>query len=295
MEIDPRKLASIEYHGQAGITRDCLNALVRLIHFGDSIENAQLLTCKGTHSASHCFLLTINQHDLVAIKSGFSSGYYGEGPSGMSSAIKLLLRQNVEIYEYLVTEDVISRCDHSSLLNSDLEDLENTRPVLPHRFYGYRQGEPGSDINDDKYLKQLFPITLPLGLLDARIVDLALEFGEYPDHAVMKAYKRLEDTIRKKTGLNGSGAKLFAKAFQGDNSILFWKNIEATESIGRANLFIGAFMAFRNPRAHKEQQEDREQATREFLILNELYLLESQSITRPAIDSPKNSAEQLVT
>lgn len=89
IELD--KLAQIEYHGLAGITGECIKAIVRLIHFGDTIEKAMLISYTGGDAGQHCFLLTVNGEDLIAIKSGFSSGYHGEGPRGLSTAIQLLL------------------------------------------------------------------------------------------------------------------------------------------------------------------------------------------------------------
>ncbi len=43
------------------------------------------------------------------------------------------------------------------------------------------------------------------------------------------------------------------------------------------NLFTGAYMAFRNPRAHRELAHDLGAALGEFLLLNQLYLLEMGS------------------
>jgi len=77
--LDKKKLAAIQYVGTGGITSHCVDAISRLVHFGDKINTAQLLSHIGPHSGAHCFLLDINYGDKVAIKSGFSSGYGGEG------------------------------------------------------------------------------------------------------------------------------------------------------------------------------------------------------------------------
>lgn len=269
-------LAGIEYHGRGGITQDCLNAIVSIIHFGHRIDSAKLLT----HRGRHCFLLTINEFDLVAIKSGFSSGYPGEGPRGLSSAIKLLHRHNVEIYEYSVSDQVIDRVDSSCLLESDIKDLESKRPVLPHRYHDYIIRNPDAPWPNDGHLKQLFPTTLPFGLLDLRLIDLALEFDENSDSAILTGFRRLEDIVRDRAAIQEHGVNVFSKAFQGDTPILAWEDIGAAEAKGRASLFTGTFMAFRNPRAHKELAGNKEKAYREFLLLNELYLLESESCIR---------------
>ena len=75
--ISIKKLAAIEYMGLAGITSHCLNAIARLIHFGDTINSVKLLTFQDKHSARYGYLLNVNFDDSVAIKSGFSSGGYG--------------------------------------------------------------------------------------------------------------------------------------------------------------------------------------------------------------------------
>ena len=70
MLINPKDLAKIQYHGEEGMTHSCLNAIIRLIQFGDQIEEVKLLTFE----TRHCFLLSFaNQSDYIAIKSGFSS------------------------------------------------------------------------------------------------------------------------------------------------------------------------------------------------------------------------------
>ena len=113
-------------------------------------------------------------------------------------------------------------------------------------------------------------------------MDLALNFEEHPDNSIISGYRRLEGIVRDRTGLtHAHGAKLFSKAFQEDQSILHWEEIKPSEQIGRASIFIGIYMAFRNPRAHREPATGTTaEAIREFMLLNELFLLESQSVTR---------------
>lgn len=276
--ISQIKFAGIEYHGIPGVTRECIEAVVRLIHFGNRIEKARILTCQH----DHCFLLSVDLGDYIAIKSGFASGYLGEGSRGFSTVLQILKRHGVEIEEYEVSEKIIQDIDSSSLLSEDLEKLESARPVRPSRWYDYLFNEDESTERLNERLRDEFPITVPLAIVDVRLVDLALALVEQTDHVIFTAFKRLEDTVRKRTGLSGEkGQKLFSQAFQVEDSILFWEGIEPSEQIGRANLFIGAFLAFRNRRAHQETDTDISAATREFLLLNELFLLESTSIKRP--------------
>lgn len=80
------KLARIEYSGLAGISQACQDAVMRLLQYGDRITRARILSC----SKNHCFLLTVNVGDLVAVKSGFASGYGGGGPHAFSYVLRLL-------------------------------------------------------------------------------------------------------------------------------------------------------------------------------------------------------------
>jgi hypothetical protein len=269
----------------AGFTRPCINAIVRFIHFGDSIEKAMLIShIRNDDTGTHSFLLTVNEHDLVAIKSGFSSGYHGEGPRGLSTALQLLLRHGTKIDEYMVEKDLIDRIDGSCLLNADIDELENSRPAYPIKYYEYIDNREFFG-NKDRHLKSVFPLTIPLRLIDLRIIDLALSLENQPDVSLFTGYRRLEDFIRKRTGLDGlGGAKLLSKAFQGNDSILHWPSLDPAESQGRALLFTGTFMAYRNKRAHSEPPSESEEAYREFLLLNELFLLESQAALRAETD-----------
>nr|WP_269117304.1 TIGR02391 family protein [Psychrobacter sp. Ps6] len=120
-----------------------------------------------------------------------------------------------------------------------------------------------------------------MALLDPRLIELALDFDKNPDSAIMSAYRKLESIVKARTGLNNeSGVKLFAKAFQGDDSILCWENLDLGESKGRASLFTSVYMAYRNNRAHQEPRHDLSDDIREFILINQLFVLESESVVR---------------
>ena len=55
----------LQYLGLPGISRHCLDGIMRLLQFGDQITHARILSCNGTH----CLLLTINTGGYVAIRS----------------------------------------------------------------------------------------------------------------------------------------------------------------------------------------------------------------------------------
>src|SRR5690606_7271572 len=170
-------LAEIEYHGIGGITLSCIHAVARIIQFGDKVTKAKLLSFVNDHGGVHCFLLEVNDIDLIAIKSGFSSGYGGEGPAGLSDVLQLLLRHGAEIEEFSVDMEFIDRLDSSCLLQKDIDRIRNSRYVRPIRYYDYIRNLN----NQDGRLKSVFPSMPPFRIIDERIIDLAVKLRDEPD------------------------------------------------------------------------------------------------------------------
>ncbi|GAC1605437.1 MAG: hypothetical protein NVS3B3_03300 [Aquirhabdus sp.] len=269
------ELAGIQYLGLSGITLSCIKAITLLINGGELIKHAFLISC----DTNHAFLLANEYDDVIAVKDGFSSGYSGEGPRGLASALMLLYRHNVEIEEYTVDVLFMERLGYSCLLQSDLDSIRNQNPVRPNRWYDYVHDQ-GRDLDiPGKHLSRHYPLAIPFGIIDERIIDLAVNFHENADTAIISAYRRLEDTLRTRTGLTGESTKLFSKAFLSDDSPLRWDVPDEGELKGRANLFIATFMAFRNARAHREIEGGSDTELREFLLVNELYRLEAEAMT----------------
>lgn len=103
-------------------------------------------------------------------------------------------------------------------------------------------------------------------------------FKNDPDSALLKAYKRLEDIVRTRRGLSEHSSKLFSQTFASPNAPLTWDLPDKSEIICRANLFIVAYQALRNARTHREKDENQIHQFREFLLVNELYLLEREAV-----------------
>lgn len=205
----------------------------------------------------------------------------GEGPSGLVTALQLLERHDVEIDEYNVSEELLERVDSSCLLLSDIESLNRDTLVRPQRWYDYIPHIENKNILNFK-LRNIFPAVIPFNLIDIRLLDLALQLEEHPDNAIASGYRRLEDLVRERTSLQGeSGSKLLSKAFQGDKSILYWDDHNGGEHSGKVSLFTAIFTAYRNRRAHKKFETDPTEALREFLLINELFILESKAVQRP--------------
>lgn len=274
-------LAGIQYHGLAGITQECVDAIKRLIQFGDKINRADLLTFSTNESASHAFVLTINDGDKVAIKSGFSSGYGGTGASGLATILRILRMHGVKIQEYDVEEALIERLDSSCLLYSDLQTIERAHFVRPTRYMDYivkiYPNILSSSCCDEELIKE-FPACVPFGLMDARLIDLAMDFFNDPDAKLLMAYRCLEETVKNRAHIKGeSGIKLFSAAFQGKKSVLYWED----EHAAKANMFSSVYGAYRNPRAHKVLTAGDRDCLREFFLINELFHLESAAVERP--------------
>lgn len=269
-------LAAIEYSGVPGASQECQNGVMRLLQYSDRITRARILSSSNTH----CLLLTVNVGDLIAIKSGFSSGYGGEGPRAFSYVLQLLDAHGAEIDEYEVDQDLIDRLDYSSLTQSDIDKLDDARAVQPTRWYDY-VFEDDREIKDNGRLWREFNPIIPFAIIDSRIVDLAISFWEGPDDKLLTGYRRLEDIVRNRTDIDEHGAKLFSRVFQGPEAKLGWKDIEKGEHAGRVSLFTGAFMAYRNPRAHRELEHNTHNQLTEFLLLNHLYILEKESCDDP--------------
>lgn len=258
---------------------------MRLVQYGDQISQARILT-SGRH---HCFLLTINVGDIIAVKSGFGSGYSGEGPRAFSYVLQLLEAHGAEIEEYDVSGDVIERLDMSALRNRDLHMIEKARSVRPRRWYDYVTDER---FERGKYAKlwQEFNPLIPFAIVDPRITDLAMRFYRDPDDCLIKGYRRLEDIVRSRIGSEQHGSKLFSQAFVGDGAKLSWHGVTAAEQAARGDLFSAAYRAFRNPRMHRELESDSHEQTSEFLLLNQLYLLEQKAVDALAQDAPGKSS-----
>lgn len=271
--IGRNPLAGIQYAGLPGISEACVEAIQRMLQYNDNIVSAKVLTSGHDHG----LLLVVGEYDKVAVKSGFSSGYAGEGPRALARALQLLLDHGVEIEEVKVERAIIDRLDASGLTEKDLKTIETTEQVRPMRIYDYIYDATGPTKSLGAHWSR-FPEVLPFAIIDKRIADLALRFSEEPNDTLLQGFRRLEDTVRQRTESQEHGAKLFSQAFQGDGAKLTWQGVHPSELVGRVNLFTGAYMAHRNPRAHREMLEGMTTLLSEFLLLNHLFILEANAV-----------------
>jgi len=266
---------NIHFVGNDGLTESCINAILRYLQFGDHILKALILTSEQDHA----LILYIEDDEIVAVRTGFTSGYPGEGPRGLAFVLSLLEKLEITIEEYDVKRNILEKINSGHLSNSELEKIEKLRPIIPIRWKKYIYDHDKNQLNKEALLKR-FPPVIPFSIIDPRLFDLALSFWDAPGDKIFNGYKKLEDAIREHCHLDEYGSKLFKKAFLGDNSILHWPGLTSGEAVGRANLFIAMYGGFRNRRAHKEVAEDPKSELEEFLTLNLLFRLESRSKMR---------------
>jgi hypothetical protein len=277
------QLAGMEYAGIAGSSKDCQDAVLRLIQFETPITHCAILTAEN----DHCLLLRINEGDEIAIKSGFASGYGGEGPRTFSYVLKVLEMHGTNIQEFDVDAALIERLDSSSMTQADVDAIAAMKPVRPSRWRDYLDDRKERRERQGTLWQEGFPIVIPFAIIDPRLADLALDFWNGPDARLLDGYRRLEDTLRSRTGLTTHGAKLFSQVFHPEHGNLTWSEADEGERNGRMQLFTGTFAAHRNPRAHREQKERAALALREFLLLNHLFVLEAQAIPNPNAKTAK--------
>jgi Protein of unknown function (Hypoth_ymh) len=268
--------AGIEYVGIGGISKDCQDAVLRFIQFGTLITEVRILTAKNRH----CLLLTRDAGDQVAVKSGFATGYGGEGPRRFSYVLQVLDSHGAEIIEHDVPRSLLDKIDDSALTKSDLKRLGKMRHVLPSRWYDYVSERDFERAREGTLWREEFPAVIPFAIIDARIMDLAREFWNSPDNSLLVGYRRLEDIVRERTAAKHHGAKLFSQAFDPEHGALIWEHVDAGERAGRMQLFVGTYGAHRNLRAHKEVKTRSGELLAEFLLLNHLYCLERDAIRR---------------
>jgi len=212
------------------------------------------------------------------VKSGFATGYGGEGPRRFSYVLQILDSHGATIIEHDVAHSLLDKIDYSALTKSDLERVENMSPVRPSRWHDYVSERDFERAREGTLWREEFPAVMPFALIDARIMDLALDFWNSPDNSLLVGYRRLEDIVRKRTAIKQHGAKLFSQAFNPGEGTLTWEHVDDGERAGRMQLFTGTYGAHRNRRAHRELRTRSGELLAEFLLLNHLYCLERDAV-----------------
>lgn len=268
--------AELQYLGTSGISRDCLDSISGLLSKDKRISRALLLSAE----AHHAFILSDDAEVLTAVKPGFTSGYRGEGPRTLALALHMLEQHGAEIEEIDVQRSLIESIGKGSLSAKDCRRIGAAIPVRPNRWrdYLYSQFGPDDRVQD---LSSMHSLTMPWAIIDHRIHDLALDFFSDPDRSILTGFRRLEDLVRARLGsVEVQSGRVLAAAFVGGDSPFSWPDTSPGEHHGRANLFTGAYQAYRNPRAHGEMSSSPRNSLSEFLMLNHLYGLEKTARPR---------------
>ncbi len=276
-DIDsPDRPAGIEYHGIAGASDDCEAAVLRLLTSGGNLARALILTS----GRDHAFLLFNEVGDPIAIKSGFASGYGGSGPTALSRVVEFLNGHGVEIDEVEITEDVLERLDDSALTLAML-----TRSSTASVF-----GQAGGAMTTSASTNGK-PATI--GRYGRRSPRSC------PTPCSIRASSSLPWTLRRTLmgvstaatdGWRTSCASGLGSSNTAPSSFPPPSRARRPRSFGTwqtpprrraaALLFAGVYMAYRNPRAHREMTRGHHLA--EFLLLNHLFKLEADAIANPA-------------
>lgn len=274
---------SIEYVGNYGVTCNCVNAIKRYLFFGDTMKSAKLLS---DEQHRHAFLLDINETLWVAVRSGFASGYNGEGSAALAFILLLLQAFNVEIVEYKTKSAVIDRLNKSSLSERDVDFFRTNSGAT----YGWHEYIYNSRHRMDKPESTwaTFPKSIPYALIDVRIFDLVNEYNSNPDACLVSGFRRLEEILKKRTNTNLIGTKLCDAAFKGDQPALSWKTSK-TETASRTEFFRSAFAMYRNRRAHNELKFDESLQLNELITMNLLFLMEGEAVPNDATNTATNN------
>lgn len=267
--------AGLQYLGQHGISVRCFDAVRTVLQSLQPVRQALILTCENDHG----FIFTLGEEvdEIVVVKAGFASGYPGEGPRTFAEALDLIGAFGVEIEETLVPRSLMRRLESSALTVDDLKLIDKAGVVRPMRWSDYIYPWQTRLPPPPQRLAR-FQQAIPWVLVDPRIEDLAHRFFKNEDDCIIRGFRRLEDGIRTRTGLQDHGVRLIQRAFMQDEPLLSWRVPDAAEQKGRAQLFVGAFMAYRNPRAHRESASATGLELAEFLLLNHLFLLEADAV-----------------
>lgn len=263
----------IQYLGTP-YTQDCLEAICFILQTQTYIEKALLLSCDHKHA----YLIKSHRNTYI-IRSGFTSGYQGEGPKGLASSLQLFLKHNIKVEEVYISKKIMKKVNQASLSDNQLENIlkiEYIRPLQIHEYIYAIYNTLEYQVKNDRY----YPTELPYHLIDSRILDLALKFNDDPNRSIFNAFIRLENIVQKRVNSDKHSSALFEYAFCTENPPLICKTGDKKASQATGRLFPNIYKAFRNEHAHNEVSKPLKTLIREFLLINELYLLESEAIKR---------------
>jgi hypothetical protein len=255
-----------------GYTQNSIDAVQRYLLFGDKIDKVFIFSCNQEHS-----LVLQIQKTWVIVKSGFTTGYLGEGPKGFAYILALLRHHCNDIHEFDMHRKIMQKIKSNSLREEDINTILEGRQRSTAHLIDYIL-DVNDQLDSDFSLWKKFPVQIPYGLVDPRLIELTFNFFDDPDARLNDAYRKLENILREKTGEKfGFGSVLIKKFFSSQKSALHWESISEKEDEARRNLFTDVYNAYRNRRAHRKEDMPRDEYLEEFLAVNHLFRLEAEA------------------
>ena len=249
----------IQYHGDLNTTQSCIDAVARLSQVGSKLDQALILTCESRHA----FLITLDGYQKIVIQPGFTSGYLGESPKGLASAIKLLSQHLWELDEVNVSKKIFSRIEQCKLTSADLDHIEALPYIRPRSLGDYVYN---FEIDSDIKVQDLYPETIPWALIDQRIFDLALRVDSGDSSAIITGFNRFEMLLKERSSLK-------YKIREAANSV-FSNGRPKDQASAEEKFITSVYTLFRNPRAHEESDFSRADDIRCLSLINEMFLIE---------------------
>lgn len=157
----------LQYVGIAGATKECVEAVERLLLTGVTLQKAVILTVREGAVHHHALLVTTEHGDPIVVKGGFTSGYGGAGPKGFASVLELLDWHGVVLQEVAISEAEMNRLNASALTRSDVEEIGNKAPILPQRLWDYFGGE--YDAQETRNPWRHRGLQIPMAIIDDRL------------------------------------------------------------------------------------------------------------------------------
>lgn len=278
--LDPDE---VQYMGTPYDLTPCLLAIDTIVNSERLPERTSLVTWakdRPKHLESHLFLFWgWKEAPLTVVRSGFTSGYSGEGPRAFSMALCMIWDKGVPMDQLYVPEDLFDAINKQHATEEMLDGLRvQGEPMEP--WTGHYVREQDKQMVGERTFWPRWHTPRPVfDFLDAELAERCHSL--YPDNvgsAVREAYILVEERLRALIGRSSageetlSGQNLLNEALHPERGILTDRSLPRSERDGLFLMFKGAHMYVRNPRAHRFVDEKDPQRAIEFIYLADLLL-----------------------
>ena len=281
--------ARISYIGISGLTCKSEKAVEEYITHRGIPDKAILLSCERPwhEGAFDNALLLENENSeyyTTIVMDGFSSSSSGEAGEALSRIISLLEWHEVdEFREVKITYELMERIRNHEVTVDDVEVINDSSS----------RGNP----RRHRWMQHTLPVNpwkgrdvfLPLSLLDDRLAEsgrMVIKDPRMSEGIVRDGFRLLEHILKNRaksedeSGASLDAVRLIDFCFDKDKGVLIWPEVKPGVVDGRRQMFRGAFQAIRNPASHSIPDDDFARDMRHLLVLNELFILEKQSVSR---------------